>query len=170
LTTHLLEDIVIIAICGTICGADDWVGIAEFGEAKAAWLGTFLELPNGIPSADTFKRVFEMLDPDEFQTCFISWVQAISQRVVGETVAIDGKRLRRSHDGTLGKAAIHMVSAWACQTSLVLGQVKTDEKSNEITAIPELWPVLAVTGCMVTMDALGCQTEIAPLIIDQEAD
>lgn len=167
---HLLEDIVTIAICGAICGADDWVGIAEFGQAKADWLGTILELPNGIPSADTFRRVFEMLDPEEFQSCFISWVQAISQRVLGETVAIDGKRLRRSHDGRLGKAAIHMVSAWACETGLVLGQLKTDEKSNEITAIPELLQVLALEGCIVTIDAMGCQTEIAKLIIEQQAD
>lgn len=167
---HLLEDIVTIAICGSICGADDWEGIAEFGKAKAAWFGTFLEIRNGIPSADTFNRVFELLDPDEFQSCFIGWVQAISQRVLGETVAIDGKRLRRSHDGALGKAAIHMVSAWACETGLVLGQVKTDEKSNEITAIPELLQVLAVAGCIVTIDAMGCQTEIAKLIVEQEAD
>ena len=167
---HLLEDIVTIAICGAICGADDWTGIAEFGKAKEGWLGTFLELPNGIPSSDTFRRVFEALDPEAFQSCFISWVQAISQRVLGQTVAIDGKRLRRSHDGSQGKAAIHMVSAWACEASLVLGQVKTDEKSNEITAIPELLGVLTLEGCIVTIDAMGCQTEIAKLIVEQGAD
>jgi len=167
---HNLEDIVTIAICGAICGADDWVAIAAFGEAKEEWLRTFLALPNGIPSEDTFRRVFEKLDPEEFQSCFISWVQGISQVVAGERIAIDGKRLRRSHDGSLGKAAIHMVSAWACDNRLVLGQVKTDEKPNEITAIPELLKVLALAGCIVTIDAMGCQTEIAELIIEQQAD
>ena len=167
---HMLIDIVTIAICGAICGADDWEGIAEFGQAKAEWFGTFLELRNGIPCADTFRRVFEALEPEDFQSCFISWVQAISQGVISGVVAIDGKRLRRSHDGSLGKGAIHMVSAWACEAGLVLGQVKTEEKSNEITAIPELLQVLALEGCIVTIDAMGCQTEIAKLIIAQDAD
>ena len=167
---HQLIDIVTVAICGAICGADDWEGMAEFGQSKAEWFGTFLELRKGVPSADTFRRVFEALEPEEFERCFISWVQAISQEGIGGVVAIDGKRLRRSHDGTLGKAAIHMVSAWACEAGLVLGQVKTEEKSNEITAIPELLQVLALEGCIVTIDAMGCQTEIAKLIIAQEAD
>ena len=167
---HMLIDIVTIAICGAICGADDWEGIAEFGQAKAEWFETFLELRNGVPSADTFRRVFEALDPEAFQSSFISWVQAINKAVLGGVLAIDGKRLRRSHDGSLGKSAIHMVSAWACEAGLVLGQVKTEEKSNEITAIPELLQALAIEGCIVTIDAMGCQTEIAKLIVEKEAD
>lgn len=167
---HYLLDIITIAICAAICGADDWVAVEEFGQAKEKWFRTFLKLPNGIPSHDTFGRVFAQLDPDQFRHCFLSWIQAISQLSQGEIVAIDGKRLRRSHDGTLGKAAIHMVSAWAAANRLVLGQLKTDEKSNEITAIPELLRVLALKGCIVTIDAMGCQTEIAELIVDQEAD
>ena len=167
---HYLLEIITIAICATICGADDWVAVEEFGQAKEKWFRTFLKLPNGIPSHDTFGRVFVQLDPDQFRHCFLSWIQAISQLSQGEIVAIEGKRLRRSHDGTLGKAAIHMVSAWAATNRLVLGQLKTDEKSNEITAIPELLRVLALKGCIVTIDAMGCQTEIAELIVDQKAD
>jgi predicted transposase YbfD/YdcC len=167
---HYLLDIVTIAICAVICGADDWVAIEEFGRAKEKWFRTFLKLPNGIPSHDTFGRVFALLNPNQFRHCFLSWIQAISQLSRGEIVAIDGKRLRRSHDGSLGKAAIHMVSAWAAANRLVLGQLKTNEKSNEITAIPELLRVLALKGCIVTIDAMGCQTEIAKLIVDQEAD
>jgi predicted transposase YbfD/YdcC len=167
---HLLIEIIIIAICAVICGADGWVEVAEFGQAKEEWLRTFLILPNGIPSHDTFGRVFGLIDPHEFQRGFVSWVTAISQITAGQIIAIDGKRLRRSHNNRLGKAAIHMVSAWATQNRLVLGQVKTDEKSNEITAIPQLLKVLAIKGCIVTIDAMGCQTEIAKLIIEGEAD
>ncbi len=134
---HQLLDIMIIAICAVICGADTWVAVEEFGNAKIDWFRTFLELPNGIPSHDTFGRVFALLDPEQFQHCFPSWVQAISHITDGEIVALDGKTLRRSHDGTLGKAAIHMVSAWASANRLVLGQLKVDEKSNEIAAVPE---------------------------------
>ena len=167
---HQLLDIVIIAICAVICGADTWVAIEEFGNAKLGWFCTFLELPNGIPSHDTFGRVFALLDPEQFQRGFLSWVQAISHITDGEIVALDGKTLRRSHDGTLGKAAIHMVSAWASANRLVLGQLKVDEKSNEITAIPELLRLLTLKGCIVTIDAMGCQTEIAQVIVDEEAD
>jgi len=167
---HLLLDMVTIAICAVICGADDWVAIESFGRAKESWFRRFLALPNGIPSHDTFGQVFAKLDPTEFQRCFLSWVTTISQVSVGEVVAIDGKTLRRSHDKGAGKAAIHMVSAWASQNRLVLGQVKVEDKSNEITAIPELLRVLALQGCIVTIDAMGCQTEIAALIIDQKAD
>ena len=167
---HLLIDIITIAVCAVVCGADNWVEIAEFGQAKENWLRTFLILPNGIPSHDTFGRVFGLIEPHEFQNGFGSWMIAISQISAGQIIAIDGKRLRRSHDGRLGKAAIHMVSAWASENRLVLGQVKTDEKSNEITAIPELLKVLAIQGCIVTIDAMGCQTEIAKLIIEAEAD
>jgi predicted transposase YbfD/YdcC len=167
---HLLIEIITIAICAVVCGADDWVEIEQFGQAKESWLRTFLLLPHGIPSHDTFGRVFGLIDPQEFQNGFISWVTAISQLTTGQIIAIDGKRLRRSYDGRLGKAAIHMVSAWASENRLVLGQVKTDEKSNEITAIPELLKVLALKGCIVTIDAMGCQTEIAKLIIEAEGD
>jgi len=167
---HQLLDIIIIAICAVTCGADTWVDVEEFGNAKIDWFRTFLELPNGIPPHDTFGRVFALLDPDQFRCGFVSWVQGISQITDGEIVALDGKRLRRSHDGTLGKAAIHMVSAWASANRLVLGQLKVDEKSNEITAIPELLRLLTLKGCIVTIDAMGCQTEIAQTIIDEGAD
>ena len=167
---HLLLDIITIAVCAVICGADSWVEVAEFGRTKEKWLRTFLILPHGIPSHDTFGRVFGLIDPDEFQQGFISWITAISHLTAGQVIAIDGKRLRRSHDGRLGKAAIHMVSAWASANRLVLGQVKTDEKSNEITAIPELLKLLVIRDCIVTIDAMGCQTNIAQLIIDQGGD
>ena len=167
---HYLIDIITIAICAVICGADSWVAIEEFGRAKEEWFRTFLKLPHGIPSHDTFGRVFALLDPVRFRNGFISWIQAISDLTEGQIVAIDGKRLRRSHDGSLGKAAIHMVSAWASANHLVLGQLKTDEKSNEITAIPKLLRALVLKGCIVTIDAMGCQTEIAKLIVDEEAD
>ena len=167
---HKLFDIIVIAICAVICGADSWVEVEEFGNAKMDWFRTFLELPNDIPSHDTFGRVFALLDPDQFRLCFVSWIRAISQITEGEVVALDGKTLRRSHDKTLGKGAIHMVSAWASTNRLVLGQLKVDEKSNEITAIPELLRLLALKGCIVTIDALGCQTEIAQTIIDQGGD
>jgi predicted transposase YbfD/YdcC len=165
-----LLDIVVIAICAVICGADGWVDVEEFGKAKKEWLRTFLELPNGIPSHDTFGRVFAQLDPEQFQQSFINWVQAVSDILDGQVVAIDGKTLRRSHDHTLGKAAIHMVSAWAAANHLVLGQVKTEAKSNEITAIPALLKMLAIKGCIVTIDAMGCQTDSARQIVEQGAD
>jgi len=167
---HLLIEMITIAICAVICGADSWVEIEQFGQAKEKWLRKFLILPNGIPSHDTFGRVFGLIDPHQFQNSFVSWIEAINQITAGQIIAIDGKRLRRSHDGRLGKAAIHMVSAWASANRLVLGQVKTDEKSNEITAIPELLKVLALKGCIVTIDAMGCQTNIARLIIEAEGD
>ena len=167
---HLLLDIITIAICAVICGADNWVAIESFGKAKQAWFRQFLRLPNGIPSHDTFGEVFAALAPTQFQQCFVSWVTTISQLTEGEVVALDGKTLRRSHDKGAGKAAIHMVSAWASQNRLVLGQVKVDDKSNEITAIPALLRVLALQGCIVTLDAMGCQTEIAAQIIEQQAD
>jgi predicted transposase YbfD/YdcC len=167
---HKLLDILVIAICAVIAGADNWEDIAEFGQAKMDWFKTFLELPNGIPSHDTFNRVFARLDPQEFRNGFMSWVSAVSKVVGGQVIAIDGKVLRRSHDRGIGKAAIDMVSAWACANRLVLGQVKVDDKSNEITAIPQLLQALEVSGCIVTIDAIGCQTEIAETIIDQQAD
>ena len=167
---HQLLDIIIIAICAVICGADTWVDIEEFGKAKIEWLRSLLELPNGIPSHDTFGRVFGRLDPEQFQRCFLSWVQAVYEITQGQVVALDGKTLRRSHDRTLGKAAICMVSAWASANHLVLGQVKVKDESNEITALPELLKLLTLKGCIVTIDAIGCQTGIAQLIVEQEAD
>jgi predicted transposase YbfD/YdcC len=167
---HQLLDIIIIAICGAICGADGWVAVEEFGKAKIKWLSELLELPNGIPSHDTFGRVFARLDADQFRHCFLGWVQAVQEITAGQVVALDGKSLRRSHDRPLGKEAIRMVSAWASENRLVLGQVKVDDGSNEITALPELLKLLTLKGCIVTIDAIGCQTEIAELIVEQEAD
>lgn len=167
---HKLIDIITIAICAVICGADTWGEIEIYGQAKHGWLKQFLELPNGIPSHDTFARVFSRLDPEQFQNCFLNWVKSISKMVAGEVVAIDGKTLRHSYDSGSDKKAIHMVSAWATEQRLVLGQVKVDEKSNEITAIPELLKVLSLQGCIVTIDAIGCQKEIVKLIAGQEAD
>lgn len=167
---HELLDMVFIAICAVICGADDYVAIEDFGKSKEKWLRQHLSLPNGIPSHDTFGRLFEALDAEQFQRCFLEWMQAVSYLSEGEIIAIDGKQLRRSHDKAEGKAAIHMVSAWATSNRLVLGQVKVDEKSNEITAIPELLRNLEIAGCLVTLDAMGCQTEIASLIREREAD
>src|SRR5713101_3542291 len=166
---HRLRDIIIIAICGVICGADGWVGIEEFGKAKEAWLTDLLKLPNGIPSHDTFGRVFALIDPNQFEASFLQWVQGISTTVQG-VIAIDGKTLRRSHDHAAGKKALHVVSAWAVENRLVLAQLVTEEKSNEITAIPVLLRQLALAGCIVTIDAMGTQTKIAAQIIDQQGD
>ena len=167
---HALFDIVTITICAVVGGADNWVEVAEFGQAKEKWLKGFLALPNGIPSHDTFGRVFRLLDPQQWQDGFLSWVEAITQAAKGQIVPIDGKALRRSHDKKLGAKAIHMVSAWASDSKVVLGQVKVDKKSNEITAIPTLLDMLTLSGCIVTIDAMGCQKEIARKIIDKEAD
>ena len=167
---HQLLDILVMAMCATICGAEGWEDFAEFGQAKREWFETFLELPNGIPSPDTFRRVLQRLDPREFEACFVRWVQSVNKIARGQLVALDGKQLRGSRDAAADLSAIHMVSAWACENRLVLGQVKVDEKSNEITAIPELLRALALTGCIVTIDAMGCQTRIAEQIIEGEAD
>ena len=167
---HTLLDIVGLSICGVLCGADGWTEIEEFGQAKQEWLHTFLELPNGIPSHDTIGRVFARLLPGEFQRSFQSWIQAIRTVTEGQVIPIDGKTLRRSYDRGRDKAAIHMVSAWASENHLILGQVKTRDKSNEITAIPELLEILAINGCIVTLDAMGCQPEIAAQIVEQGAD
>lgn len=167
---HTLTNIIIIAICAVICGADGWTAIEKFGEAKKAWLETFLTLPEGIPSHDTLGRVFARLNPEVFQRCFLQWVQGVSQITQGQVIAIDGKCLRRSHDRRLGKDAIHMVSAWASENHLVLGQRKVDRKSNEITAIPALLELLEISGCIVTIDAMGCQKHIAQQITDQDGD
>jgi predicted transposase YbfD/YdcC len=167
---HLLGDIITIALCGVICGADDWVAIETFGRTKLAWLRTFLDLPGGIPSHDTFGRVFRRLDPEEFRHCFLQWVQSVIGEVGEQVVAIDGKTLRRSHDRRTGKEALHLVSAWAVASGLVVGQVATDTKSNEIAAIPALLRLLALEGAIVTIDAMGCQTAIATQVVDQHAE
>ncbi len=167
---HQLLDLIVLAICAVLCGADDWVAVETFGKAKQHWFQRFLELPNGIPSHDTFGRVFALLSPVRFQECFVGWMQAVAEVVAGQVVAIDGKTLRRSYDRRSAKAAIHMVSAWAAHNRVVLGQLKTEEKSNEITAIPELLKVLDVQGCIVTIDAMGCQKAIARQIVEQEAE
>jgi len=167
---HRLIDTVVIALCAVICGADGWVEVEQFGQAKYTWLKGFLELPHGIPSHDTFGRVFARLDAEQFARSFLSWVRAVAQVTKGQVIAIDGKTLRRSHDRYLGKEAIRMVSAWATANRLVLGQIKVDEKSNEITAIPHLLRLLDISGCLVTVDALGCQKEIAAQIVAQGGD
>ena len=167
---HQLLDIVVIAICAIICGADDWVEVELFGNAKLPWLRTFLALPHGIPSHDTFGRDFARLNPEEFGRCFQEWVQAVYEITGGQVVPIDGKVLRGSREGVLGKAGIDMVSAWATANHLVLGQVKVADKSNEITAIPQLLHMLELAGCIVTIDAIGCQREIAEAIVELEAD
>jgi predicted transposase YbfD/YdcC len=166
---HQLEDIILIAILAVICGAEGWVDIEAFGKAKEEWLKTFLALPNGIPSHDTFGRVFARIDAQQFEQCFLSWVQSLNEKISG-VVAIDGKTLRRSHDRGKGKKALHLVSAWASEARLVLGQVAVEEKSNEITAIPELLELLVLEGCIVTIDAMGTQWAIAAQIIEQKGD
>ena len=167
---HDLHDILVIAICAILCGADSWAHVAMFGEAKLAWFKTFLKLPYGIPSHDTFGRVFASLDVEAFAKCFQSWIESIATLTKGEVVAIDGKTLRHTFDRAAEKLPIHMVSAWASANRLVLGQVQTEEKSNEITAIPKLLDLLSLKGCIVTIDAMGCQKAIAAKIVEKEAD
>ena len=169
-TRHHLLDIVAIAVCAVICGADTWVEVEAFGQAKRAWLETFLALPHGIPSHDTFGRVFAALDPDQFAAGFRSWVGAVAAVSAGTVVAIDGKTLRRSHDRAQGKDALVLVSAWAEANRLLLGQVAVDPGANEIPAIPILLQQVALAGSIVTVDAIGCQTAIAAQIVAQEAD
>src|SRR5512134_1713841 len=167
---HKLIDIIAIAICGVICGAEGWVDMELFGKSKLPWLKTFLELPHGIPSHDTFGRVFSLIDAQQFQLAFYEWVWAVNDIIQGQIVNLDGKQLRGSKDTGLGKRAIYMVSAWATENEVVLGQRKVNEKSNEITAIPELLKMLALSGCLVTIDAIGTQTEIARTIVEAGAD
>ena len=170
LNDHPLINILTIALCAIIAGAEGWIDVENFGKQKQEWLGQFLDLRNGIPSHDTFGRVFARLDPQAFGEGFLSWVQAVFEVTAGQVIAIDGKQLRRSHDKTLGKKAITMVGAWATANHLVLGQVKVKTKSNEITAIPALLAILDLSGCIVTIDAIGCQTEIAQQIVNQGGD
>ena len=166
---HKLIDMMAITISAILCGADDWNAIESFGKAKKDWFETFLELPHGIPSHDTFRRLFSILSPKAFQDCFANWVRDVAGLIEG-VIAIDGKTVRRSHNRQLGKKAIHIVSAWSAENRLVLGQVKTDEKSNEISAIPELLKVLFFKGCIVSIDAMGCQKTIAKQIIEGGGD
>lgn len=167
---HQLQDIIVIAICAVICGADSWVEVEQYGNDKNEWLEKILELPHGIPSHDTFGRVFRIIDAEQFRQCFLQWVRAIHTVTSGQVIAVDGKRLRRSHDRMIKKEALEMVSAWATENRLVLGQRKVDEQSNEITAIPKLLETLELHGCIVTIDAIGCQTAIAQQITDQGGD
>jgi predicted transposase YbfD/YdcC len=167
---HKLMDIIAIALCAVICGAEGWTDIENFGNSKLSWLKTFLDLPKGIPSHDTFGRVFSLLDARQFQKAFYEWVWTVNEIAHGQIINIDGKRLAGSEDKRLGKRAIYMVSAWAEENELVLGQRKADAKSNEITAIPELLKILALSGCIVTIDAIGTQTQIAQTIRDAQAD
>jgi predicted transposase YbfD/YdcC len=166
---HKLYDIVFITIAAVICGCDEWNDIEEFGTIRYDWLKTILELPNGIPSHDTFNRVFSLLDPKEFQQCFTTWIQAVAKVTEGSIISLDGKRMCNSGEGG-SKAVIHMVSAWSNTNNLVLAQQKVNDKSNEITAIPALLDLLDVKGCLVTIDAMGCQQEIAKKIVSKEAD
>ena len=166
---HRLLDIIVIAVTAILCGMDTWNEIEDWAKSKREWLGSFLELPGGIPSHDTINRVFQMIDPEKFHDAFFRWTEAVAGKIEG-VVAIDGKTVRRSRDDAKGNRPAHVVSAWACEASLVLGQLKVDEKTNEIRAIPELLDILCLKGCVVTIDAMGTQKEIAEKIMDKEAD
>ena len=168
--TYPLINIMLIAVCAVICGADDFVAIAEFGRAKKRFLEKFLDLTAGIPSHDRFNAIFRAIKPSEFEKCLLSWITALHELTDGQVIAIDGKTLRRSFDARSSKAAIHMVSAWATTNHISLGQIVVDEKSNEITVIPKLLQMLELSGALVTIDAMGCQTEIARAIVDADAD
>ena len=170
LNEHPLINILTIALCGVIAGAEGWTDVEMFGQQKKEWLGRFLDLENGIPSHDTFGRVFARIDPEQFRHSFLSWVQAVFEVTNGQVIAIDGKQLRRSHDKGVGKRAIRMISAWATANRIVLGQRKVGNRSSEITAIPKLLKLLDISGCIITIDAIGTQTKIATQIIKQGAD
>jgi predicted transposase YbfD/YdcC len=167
---HLLIDILFIAVCAVICGADGFTDMEEFGIAKEVWLRQFLQLPNGIPSHDTFNRVLARLRPKAFQSCLLRWVQSVAALSDGDIVAIDGKTLRRSHQRSSGKEALELVSAWARKNRLMLGQLKVAQDSNEITAVPPLLRLLALKGCIVTVDAMHCQKTTVAEIRLQQAD
>ena len=168
--TYPLINVVVIAVCAVICGADDFVAIADFGKTKRKWFAHFLDLRSGIPSHDRFNAILAAIKPAEFEQCLLSWITALHEVTGGQVLAIDGKTLRRSFDNATGKAAIHMVSAWATANHISLGQVVVDAKSNEITAIPKLLEILDVAGVLVTIDAMGCQTEIAQKILNGKGD
>jgi len=165
-----LINVIVIAVCAVIAGADDFVAIAAFGEKRREWFARFLDLSHGIPSHDRFNAIFAAIKPAEFEKCLLRWITALHEITGGQVIAIDGKTLRRSFDTATGKAAIHMVSAWATANHISLGQVVVDAKSNEITAIPKLLEILDISGSFVTIDAMGCQTEIAARIVAEKAD
>lgn len=168
---HRLIDILVIAVCAVIACAESWDDIALYGRSKEGWLRRFLDLPNGIPSHDTFRRVFMLINPDAFERRFSAWTRTLSdQAVEREVVAIDGKTVRRSFDRSRDQAPLHLVSAWASERGLTLGQRAVDGRSNEIPAIPDLLDALDVNGCIVTLDAMGCQKEIAQRILASRAD
>lgn len=168
---HNMMDIIFITVCAVICGADQWTEIEEFGHAKYDWFVSFLELPNGIPSHDTFNRLFSILNPEEFKKCFIHWINSIKDKNIKNTIIpIDGKTVRGSFDKNSSKSAIHIVSAWCSENNIVLGQIKTEEKSNEITAIPELLNLIDITDSIITIDAMGCQKAIAAKITALQGD
>ena len=167
---HKLTDMVVIAICAVICGADSWVMVESFGHAKFKWLSRLLKLSNGIPSHDTFSRVFGLLDSVAFEHCFINWIKQVIEVTDGQVVAVDGKYLRRSYDTSTDQNVIGLVSAWASSQSVTLGHLKVADHSNEISAIPRLLEVLAISGCIVTTDAMGCHPRIAQQIVDADAD
>jgi predicted transposase YbfD/YdcC len=167
---HHLSDLVAIALCGAICGADTWADVERFGNEKIAWFRTFLRLENGVPSHDTFGRVFAALDTGQFYACLANWIASLQLDLRGQTIAIDGKTLRKSFDRTVGREALHVVNAWASELRLSIGQVATEEKSNEITAVPRLLEMLAIEGAVVTLDAMHCQKETARSIRSRGAD
>ena len=167
---HRLIDILVIAVCAVIACAESWEDVALYGRSKLDWLRQFLALPNGIPSHDTFRRVFMLIDPNAFEACFTAWVKGITTRGEQEVVAIDGKTVRRSFDRGREQSPLHLVSAWASEQGLVLGQRRVDDKSNEITAIPELLDVLSLEHTLVTLDAMGCQKAVAQRILERQAD
>ena len=168
---HNLLDILIIAVCAVICGAEGWTDIEDFGISKEAWFREFLELPSGIPSHDTFRRIFLILDPLVFQQCFMEWIGAVNRSLFKkDIISIDGKTLRGSLDRANEKSALHMISAWSSNASVVMGQMKSDGKSNEITSSPELLKLLQLKGCVVTMDAMNCQKKTVEQIVNQGGD
>ncbi|MGJ5672622.1 MAG: ISAs1 family transposase [Nostochopsis sp.] len=167
---HQLTDILVIAILAVIAGAQGWEDMENYGISKKQWLEKFLALPHGIPADDTFRRVFEFINPEELNRCFLQWVETLVTKMGGEIIPIDGKTIRGSYDRSQGKSALHIISAWSSEQRLVLGQMKVEDKSNEITAIPALLELLDITGSIITIDAMGTQTEIAKKIIDKKGD
>jgi len=167
---HKLMDIVVVGILAVVCGADGWADMVEYARVKGEWLRTFLELPNGIPCDDTYRRVFSAIDPQELLACFLSWVRSVVGAMGGKLVAIDGKTARRSFANGESKGALHLVNAWVAENGVVLGQIATESKSHEITAIPKLLELLDLRGAIVTIDAMGCQKEIAEKIVGGEGD
>jgi len=169
-TRHIFQEMLFIALASVLAGGEGFVDMEEFAKSKKDWLVTFLKLPKGIPSHDAFGDLFALLDPEEFNTAFVEWTQGLRDQVSQEVIAVDGKSMRRSHDKSAGKSMVHTVSAWASKNRLVLGQIATEEKSNEITAIPKLLKLLDLEGCVVTLDAMGAQKKIASQIISQGGD